>query len=112
MAHCTIDQALMGFVCQLGQRAGEGGQSGRAAVALYAAVLCELLAAARVVEERLLAALLPHLLAGLGSRASTDYQAATYMVVVQLASVATLSNELVSGARQDAERLSVCCPLH
>ncbi len=41
--------------------------------------------------------LLPYLMAGLGGTVVPDYQAATYMIVGQLASRATFSADLVTG---------------
>jgi hypothetical protein len=63
----------------------------------YAAITCEVVAATRVVNEPLLATLLPYLAAGLAIDAMADYRAATYMVVAQLAARAAISEELVTG---------------
>ena len=52
------------------------------------------------VKEELVRLLLPYLMAGMGSDISTDYRAASLMILTQLASQATLSDPLITGQNQ------------
>ena len=61
------------------------------------------------IKEDMVRLLLPYIMAGLGPKVSTDYHAATLMIVTLLASKATLSERLLTG---DACLCTVHCREH
>lgn len=66
----------------------------------YHFVLCEQFCICNIavqIREDMVRLLLPYIMAGLGPKVSTDYQAATLMIVTLLASKATLSEGLLTG---------------
>ncbi|GFR47970.1 hypothetical protein Agub_g9794, partial [Astrephomene gubernaculifera] len=96
---CANDRQLLLFICKaagyFGGAASSSRPSSRTFLSFYAVLLCEVLAAMPSVGEEILAALLPHLLEGLGRGAAQDYRAATLMVIAELCSRATLGRDFV-----------------
>lgn len=93
---CLTDRSLLRFVCDAGQELGSARVAARAAMPFLAALLCEVVAAAPAVDESLMAMLLPYIIYGLSADVSPDYRAAIYMVLVQLATRATFTSDLIS----------------
>ncbi|PRW61623.1 hypothetical protein C2E21_0211 [Chlorella sorokiniana] len=94
---CITDRSLLRFVCDTAQRQSEPQYAGRAFLPFYAVLTCELLDKVPAVDEPLTSMLLPYMLAGMRATAVADYRAATYMIIGQLASKATFSDQLVLG---------------
>lgn len=94
---CTHDRALFDRLCQAALQAGRADHLRRSLVALYAVVACQVLASRARVDESVVQHLLPYVLAGLAPAAASDLTCATAMVVAQLASLTTLSEEVVRG---------------
>lgn len=92
---CLTDRSLLRFVCELGKELGSAQVGARAVAPFYAALLCEIVAAAPVIDEDFVAVLLPYLLKGLSADVIPDFRAATYMILVQLATRVTFSIKLV-----------------
>jgi U3 small nucleolar RNA-associated protein 10 len=93
---CLTDRGLLRFVCDAGQELGSARVAARTAMPFVAALLCEVVAAAPAVDESLMAMLLPYIIHGLSADISPDYRAAIYMVLVQLATRATFTSDLIS----------------
>ncbi|KAG2486505.1 hypothetical protein HYH03_014807 [Edaphochlamys debaryana] len=105
---CVNDRQLLLFICRAAGQLG-GAPSAAAAsdkapalrpssrtfLSFYAVLLCEVLAILPSVSEEFLAAVLPHLLEGLGAGAAQDYRAATLMAVAELCSRATLGRDFI-----------------
>lgn len=94
---CLADKSLLRFVLESGKELGSARTAARAVMPFYAAVMCEVLSDVGNVDEVFLSLLLPYLLHGLGPDAIPDLKGATYMIIVQLCSRATMSSELASG---------------
>lgn len=92
---CLTDRGLLRFVCDAGQELGGARVAARTAMPFLAALLCEVVAAAPAVDESLMAMLLPYIIHGLSADVSPDYRAAIYMVLVQLATRATFTSDLI-----------------
>lgn len=69
--------------------------AGRVVIPFYAATVCEVLAGLKAIDEPLVAMMLPYLRSGLSTSSSGDFRAATYMIISQLATKATLGTVLV-----------------
>jgi U3 small nucleolar RNA-associated protein 10 len=93
---CLTDRSLLRYVCDAGQELGSARVAARAAMPFFAAMLCEVVAAAPAVDEALMSMLLPYIIHGLSADVSPDYRAAIYMVLVQLATRATFTSDLIS----------------
>lgn len=95
-------QAVLRSVCEIGRRAAKTKHEGKLALSFYAVLACEVIAASHRVTEPLVALLAPFLQQGLNIGAAPGYRAATFMVVAQLLSHATLSQILLTSATPTA----------
>jgi hypothetical protein len=102
-----VDRALLRFLLEAAGELASPRVAARGTMPFYAALLVEALAAAEAVDEDLVAALLPHLLAGLRPDALPEYRAATMMGLAALAGRAALGAELLDSALPAAPLLSV-----
>jgi hypothetical protein len=93
-----VDRALLRFLLEAAGELAAPRVAARGAMPFYAALLVEALSAAEAIDEDLVAALLPHLLAGLRPDALPEYRAATMMGLATLAGRAALGAELLDGA--------------
>ena len=89
-------------MCEMGRGAANPKRDGKLALSFYAVLACEVIAASHLVTEPLVALLAPYLQQGLNVGAAAGYRAATFMVVAQLLSHATLSQILLTSATQKA----------
>lgn len=91
---CLADRSLLRFVCDAAQQLGGPRVAARAVMPFFAALLCEIIAATPAVDEPMVAMLLPYIVHGLSADVSLDYRAAIYMLLVQLATRASFTNDL------------------
>ena len=91
-------QAVLRAVCELGRTAAKPARDSQVGVSFYAVLACEVVAAAPRVTEKLVAALAQYLQQGLAPASAPSYRAATYMIIAQLLSHATLSEILLTSA--------------
>jgi hypothetical protein len=95
VARCINDRPLLKFILDKTKTMAEAKIAGRVVIPFYAATVCEVLAGLKVIDEPLVATMLPYLRSGLSTSSSGDFRAATYMVISQLATKATLGAVLV-----------------
>ena len=92
---CLTDRSLLRFVCETAQALGTPAVGARAVMPFFAALLCEIVAAAPEIDEPFVAMLLPYILHGLDADTTTaDHRAAIYMLLVQLATRTTFTPPL------------------
>ncbi|XP_078136067.1 HEAT repeat-containing protein 1 [Sander vitreus] len=101
ITHCHSDLSFMDFICSLVTKsiqayAGQSGSSSQLRVifSFYASTIVAALGAVDSVSDTVIAKLLPYVNKGLKS-ALTDYKAATYMIVCQLAVKVVMEASLV-----------------
>eukprot|EP00884_Botryococcus_braunii_P015616 jgi/Botrbrau1/2738/Bobra.0164s0018.1 len=94
---CSNDHALLGFICEAATKAGGKEGATSPMLALYAAVVCDVLALSPQVSEAKLRVVVPSLLAAFAKTSSLDYIRAGLMIVSQLASRCTLSRTMLRG---------------
>lgn len=85
------------FLCDGAKQLGQTRGSSRTYLSFYAVSMCELIASTTKVSEELLERLLPYIVEGLAETASTDYRAATLMLLAELSTRSPLSQGFLSG---------------
>ena len=90
-------QALLRFVCEMAQNLADPSVGARNVMGWYAAVVCELIDSLSVVGEDFLGFILPYIMHGTKRNVITEYRDATYMILAQLSSRATLSHHVITG---------------
>uniref|UniRef100_A0A8L0DMA2 HEAT repeat-containing protein 1 n=1 Tax=Oncorhynchus mykiss TaxID=8022 RepID=A0A8L0DMA2_ONCMY len=101
ITHCYKDLGFMDFICTLVTKSikGYSGHSGNCAqlrviFSFYASTIVPALDAVEKVSDTIISKLLPYVQKGLKS-SLTDYKAATYMIVCQLAVKVVMESQLV-----------------
>ena len=98
--NCISNQPFLVFICEMVPRSVKvhkqmpPSNAPRTVIAFYSSVLVSVLEKGTVTEE-LVSRLLPYIVKGLKS-SSSDYKAASYMIVGQLASKVTMEKQLCS----------------
>ena len=92
-------QALLRFVCEMARDLADPAIGARNAMGWYAAVVCELINSLSVVGEDFLGFILPYIMHGTSRNVVTEYRDATYMILAQLSSRATLSHHVLTGTK-------------
>ncbi len=87
-------------MCDMGQALAEPRCLSRLALSFFAVVVCETVAAIKVVDEQLVSMLLPYILAGLKRSAVDDHRLASFMIVTELARRVTMGEDLAGGAHR------------
>ena len=107
--HCTHTPSFLAHLCEMVPRCiaaklSPAPSALRGVLALYLSTVLGVLQQQRVSEE-LLTLLLPHLIRGLKSEL-LDYQAATYVIIGQLVTVATLEERLNTSLLEAMSKVS------
>ncbi len=97
VARCANDRAVLRFLGDGAKRLGHRKGSSRTYLSFYAVAMCEMIASTQVTEP-LLETLLPNIVDGLSPEASSDFRAATLMLLAELCSRTTLTETFLSGA--------------
>ncbi|CAG9463898.1 unnamed protein product [Pedinophyceae sp. YPF-701] len=103
---CCSDGAFLNAVCAEAQALGGRRLACPTFMSFYAVLLCEALMLAPAVDARLASLLLPHLAAGMGREATSEFRAATFMVL----GVLLKRTELDGSVAADLLELVCLCP--
>ena len=109
--HCISVQPFLGFVCEMVPRSlkvhtHSPAGSPRVVVAFYVSTVLGVLETSTPVSEELVSRLLPFVMKGLKSP-NVEYRAASYMIVSQLSSVASLEEQLYYSLTEAISKVSM-----
>ncbi|KAF9915291.1 HEAT repeat-containing protein 1 [Lobosporangium transversale] len=90
------DRSLVEFVCETVLQAVTRRTSFKTLISFYAAVMLQYIASVPIITDEVLTAVFPYILDGLKSKASGEYQIASYMIISQISERATLTYEVLS----------------